>query len=114
MQVEAICLKPAFDAAYPDVYCVLYQGYTYGVVPEMKLCKGSQQAFCVQNRCSLPCDDEVPSTCTLCGYQRCQKAKTTGDTLELVPFLPYPEVRIMGEAATKRGGDADDFNLHWM
>ena len=113
VQIEAICLKPSFDEANPDVYCVLFQGYGYGVIPEPKVCKGSQQAFCIQNRCSLPCDDEVPSTCTLCGYQRCQQTKTTGETLELVPFLPYPEVRIMGEAATKRGGDADDFNLHW-
>jgi hypothetical protein len=113
VQVEAMALKPAFDKAHPDVYCVLCQGYTYGVVPEPKLCKGSQQACCVQNRCSLPCDDEVPTTCTCLGYQRCRRVRKTGYTFELVPFLPYPEVRIMDEEALKRGGDADDFNLHW-
>ena len=108
-----MALKPAFDKAHPDVYCVLCQGYTYGVTPEPRLCKGSQQALCVQNRCSLPCDDEVPSTCTMCGYQRCRRTRTTGYTFELVPFLPYPEVRIMDESAIKRGGEADEFNVHW-
>ena len=104
VQIEAMCLKPAFDKAHPGVFCVLFQGYTYVVVPEPRLCKGSQQAMCVQNRCSLPCDDEVPSTCTCCGYQRCQRSVKTGDTLELVPFLPYPE----GEA----GSDAPRIDRH--
>ena len=92
VQIEAMCCKPSFDKDHPEVFCVLCQGYSYGVVPEAKLCKGSQQAFCVQNRCALPCDDEVPSTCTCLGYQRCRQKRTTGDTLELIPFLPYPEV----------------------
>ena len=70
---------------------------------------------------SLPCDDEVPTTCTCLGHQCCREFRKTGDltnrkryNYELVPFLPYPEVRIMDESAIKRGGDADDFDLHWL
>ena len=116
VQVEAMCLKPYCgkdDATHRDVWCVCCQGYTYCVVPECKCCKGSQQMFCCQQRCSMPCDDEVPSTCTVLGHQRCQRARKTGDNFELVPFLPYPEVRIMDENATKRGGGEDKFNVHW-
>jgi len=67
-QVECLFCKPSFDKDHPNVYCVLGQGYSYGVVPECllcpterqvelgrkaycRLCKGSQQAFCIQNRC---------------------------------------------------------------
>ena len=103
-----MCCKPSFDKAHPEVCCVLCQGYSYGVVPEPKLCKGSQQAFCIQNRCSLPCDDEVPSTCTCCGYQRCRGAHTTKESLELVPFLPYPEVRRhSGQFGSRPSGHGD-------
>lgn len=111
VQVECMACKPAFDKAHPEVCCVLCQGYTYGVVPELKCCKGSEQVCCLQNRCSLPCDDEVPSTCTCLGHQRCRRARKTGHNLELVPFLPYPEVRIMDEDTMKRGGQADHFAL---
>jgi hypothetical protein len=169
-QIECLCCKPSFDKDHPNVCCVLGQGYLYGVVPECllcpsqrqaeagqgaycRVCKGSQQAFCIQNRCSLPCDDEVPTTCTCCGHRMpaaiepavhhtchpfphalivtllipptraecCQHMRKTGDVLnraaynyELVPFLPYPEVRVMDETAIKRGGDADEFAVHWL
>lgn len=121
-QIECLCCKPSFDEEHKNVCCVLGQGYLYGVVPECmccpterqkeigqmaycRVCKGSQQLFCVQNRCSLPCDDEVPSTCTCCGHQCCQHFRKTGDmtnrkkyNYELVPFLPYPEVCIVAGA----------------
>jgi len=137
-QIECLCCKPSFDTEHANVCCVLGQGYLYGVVPEClccpterqtevgqrvfcRLCKGSQQVFCVQTRCSAPCDDEVPSTCTCLGHQCCQHMKKTGAMLdrkqynyELVPFLPYPEVRVMDEEAIKRGGEADDFDMHWI
>jgi len=116
IQVESICLKPYCgknDKEHKDVWCVCCQGYTYLVVPELKLCKGSQQAFCVQNRCSLPCDDEVPSTCTCLGHQKCRESRKVDDKLELVPFLPYPEVRVMDDSATQRGGVQEKFNVHW-
>ena len=52
----------------------------------------------MQNRVACPCDDEVPSTCTVCGFQKCRNQRQTVHRLELVPFLPYPEVRVVTSA----------------
>ena len=111
MQLEALCLKPARDAKHPEVHFVVMQGYWYLVKPEMKLCKGSQQAFCVQNRIACPCDDEVPATCTVCGFQKCRNQRQTVHRLELVPFLPYPEVRVEGSMRREAGGKAEALDV---
>ena len=51
----------------------------------------------------------MPNTCTCLGYQFCRKVAKTGHKLELVPFLPYPEVRIAEDV--QRGGEADEFHV---
>jgi hypothetical protein len=113
LQIEALCLKPTFDKTHPEVKCVLLQGYAYLVQPEFKLCKGSQQFLCVQNRVACPCDDEVPSTCTICGFQKCRNQRGTVHKLELIPFLPFPQVRVEEQMERIQGGHDEKLHVPW-
>ena len=99
------------DKTHPEVKCAA-AGLRVPRAARVR-CKGSQQFLCVQNRVACPCDDEVPSTCTICGFQKCRNQRGTVHKLELIPFLPFPQVRVEEEMERIQGGHDEKLHVPW-
>ena len=76
--------KPVNDPANPEVKCICGQGYLVFVRPGTVFCKDMTTFFCFENRCAVPCDEEIPFACGLCFVTCFREAKcTTSPNIEV-------------------------------
>ena len=52
-----------------DVVCIWQDSSAVCIRPGKTLCKSTGQVFCSEHRCALPCDAEVPFSCTVCFFE---------------------------------------------
>eukprot|EP01040_Poterioochromonas_malhamensis_P018646 gene18646-21828_t len=65
LELESICLKPMCmetTKANKSSLCLLNKAHCFIVSPTT-CCKSILQVFCLDNRCAIPCDSEVPCIC---------------------------------------------------
>ena len=72
MQGDLLCLRTQTILCRPaqeenaDTCCLCFRGYGMCVYPA-SLCAFRSTLFCLDQRCAIPTNDEVPCMCTLCG-----------------------------------------------
>ena len=57
LELKAIGCKPIYSN--PLICCICVDG-SFNVVPPKVCIKGTNQCFCCDNRCALPCDSDLP------------------------------------------------------
>ena len=61
-ELESLCCKPMCmetTKSNNSSFCVCQKAHFYLVSPKT-CCKSILQLYCIDNRCAIPCDDEVP------------------------------------------------------
>ena len=73
-QVTCLCLEEEFFCCKPsekDTDCCILQKISVVIIKPTTCISGKAQVFCLDNRCALPCNEDIPCIMNACGLNCC-------------------------------------------